>query len=82
MPNRCSTPGVTALWGLDERLKDGWPSQAEIASTTNVTRSRIGQLAGKFQSRWAKDAALNMLRSDIADILKIAGGAMTVTVPG
>lgn len=84
--NRCgSREGDTAretlqaLLGLDPRLADVWPSQTDIAPVVNVTRGRIGQLVGKFQARWAKDATLTKLRGDITEILKTAGGVMTVT---
>ncbi|MHC4880907.1 MAG: BREX system serine/threonine kinase PglW, partial [Planctomycetota bacterium] len=70
---------LLALLGLDERLDDSWPSQTEIAPLVGVTRGRIGQLVGKFQSRWAKDAGLNSLRSDVAELLTKAGGVMALT---
>ena len=50
------------MLGLDVRLPDAWPSQTDIAPVVNVTRGRIGQLVGKFQARWAKDATLTKLR--------------------
>ncbi len=55
-----------------------WPSQTDIAPIVNVTRGRIGQLVGKFQARWAKNAPLTKLRCDITEILTTAGGVMTV----
>lgn len=69
---------LQALLGLDTRLSDAWPSQTDIAPIVNVTRGRIGQLVGKCQARWAKDSALTKLRGDIVEILKSAGGVMTV----
>lgn len=69
---------LQVLLGLDPRLADAWPSQTEIARLVNVTRARIGQLVGKFQARWAKDSTLNKLRGDLNEILKNAGGVMTV----
>ena len=69
---------LQALLGLDDRLDDPWPSQTEIATVVDVTRGRIGQLVGKFQVRWAKEAALNKLRSDVAEIIETNGGVMTV----
>ncbi len=69
---------LQGLLGLDERLEGPWPSQAEIAAVAEVTRGRIGQLVGKFQARWAKDAALTKLRGDVAKIVNTAGGAMTI----
>ncbi len=68
---------LLALLGLDERLESPWPAQTEIAPLIGVTRGRIGQSVGKFQSRWAKEAALTSLRSDVAELLATAGGVMT-----
>lgn len=69
---------LLALLGLDPRLPDPWPSQTDVAPVVNVTRARIGQVVGKFQARWAKDPTLTSLRSDVTEILKTAGGVMTV----
>ena len=33
-----------------------WPSQADVARQVDVTRSRVGQIVGRLQERWAKDA--------------------------
>ena len=44
----------------------------------DVTRGRIGQLVGKFQSRWCKDAAVTKMRSDLVEILTTAGGVLAV----
>jgi serine/threonine protein kinase len=60
----------------DENLL--WPSQAEVAPIVNVTRGRIGQLVGKFQARWCKDAALTKMRSDLVEILITAGGVLAL----
>jgi len=68
---------MQALLGLDPRL-GGWPSQSDIAPLVEVSRGRIGQIVGKLQSRWADDAALAKLRTDLVDILTTAGGVMTV----
>ena len=57
---------------------DTWLSQAEIAPMVDVTRGRIGQLVGKFQSRWCKDAAVTKMRSDLVEILTTAGGVLAV----
>lgn len=69
---------LLALLGLDPQLGDPWPSQTDVAACANVTRGRIGQLVGKFQSRWAKEAAITKLRSDLAATLESAGGVMSV----
>jgi len=66
------------MLGLDERLPQAWPSQAEIAELVNVTRGRIGQLVTKFQTRWSKDTAFNRLRTDVAGLIEKAGGAMSL----
>ena len=54
-----------------------WPSQSEIASALDVTRGRIGQIIGKLHERWAKDAAITRLRSDLAEVLSGQGGVMS-----
>jgi serine/threonine protein kinase len=69
---------LQAFLGLDPRLPDLWPSQAEIAPMVDVTRGRIGQLVGKLQSRWCKDAAVTKMRSDLVEILTTAGGVLAV----
>ena len=69
---------LLAILGLDDRLDDPWPSQTDVAAVVDVTRGRIGQLVGKFQSRWAKEASLNKLRADVAEIISTAGGVMSV----
>ncbi|PAY16332.1 serine/threonine protein kinase [Rhodopirellula sp. SM50] len=68
---------LPAILGLDERLPQVWPSQADVADLVEVTRGRIGQLVAKFHTRWSKDAALNRLRSDVAELVQKAGGAMS-----
>ncbi|TVP98296.1 MAG: BREX system serine/threonine kinase PglW [Planctomycetaceae bacterium] len=68
---------LPALLGLDERLSELWPSHADIADLVGVTRGRIGQLVSKFHTRWARDAALNRLRNDVAELLQKAGGVMS-----
>ncbi|MBI2478776.1 MAG: hypothetical protein HYV60_09125 [Planctomycetia bacterium] len=54
-----------------------WPSQASVAEKVDVTRGRIGQIVGKLHERWAKDAAINRLRSDLAEMLSGQGGVMS-----
>ena len=68
---------VRLLLGLDLELSDCWPSQAIIAEAVDVTRGRIGQIVGKLHQRWAKDAAINRLRSDLAELLGGQGGVMS-----
>lgn len=69
---------LQALLGLDPSLNDPWPSQSDVARLCQITRARVGQLVGKFLSRWTKDAAITRLRESIAEILERAGGVMTV----
>jgi hypothetical protein len=42
-----------------------------------VSRGRIGQIVGKLHERWAKDAAINRLRSDLAEMVSGQGGVMS-----
>jgi serine/threonine protein kinase len=69
---------LQAFLGFDPRVTELWPSQAEIAPIVNVTRGRIGQLVGKFQTRWCKDAVLTKMRSDLVEILTTAGGVLAL----
>lgn len=69
---------LRGLLGLDAELTDRWPSQSDVASALDVTRARIGQIVGKLQSRWAKDAAITRLRANLAEILAGQGGVMAV----
>lgn len=69
---------LQAFLGFDPRVTELWPSQAEIAPIVDVTRGRIGQLVGKFQARWCKDAALTKMRADLVEILTTAGGVLAL----
>ena len=66
-----------ALLGLNDQLDTPWPSQTDVTAVVDVTRGRVGQLVGKLQKRWAKDAAVNKLRDDIDRIMETVGGVMT-----
>jgi hypothetical protein len=74
-----ATPMIRLLLGLDGDLRDAWPSQTDVAESSKVTRARVGQVVGKFQSRWAKDPAITKLRSDLTGIVEAAGGAMLIS---
>ncbi|MFN9419433.1 MAG: BREX system serine/threonine kinase PglW, partial [Pirellula sp.] len=69
---------LQAFLGFDPRVTELWPSPAEIAPIVDVTRGRIGQLVGKFQARWCKDAALTKMRADLVEILTTAGGVLAL----
>lgn len=69
---------LQAFLGFDPRVTELWPSQTEIAPVVDVTRGRIGQLVGKFQSRWCKDAAITKMRLDLVEILTTAGGVLAL----
>jgi len=68
---------VTALLGLEDSLKNCWPSQSDVARFIGVTRARVGAVVGKVIDRWGRDKALTALRGDIAGLLVSAGGVMT-----
>ena len=76
--NQTTKRTMLALLGLDAELDGPWPSQTDVAKCVEVTRGRIGQLVGKLQNRWAKEPALNQLRADLAEVIKTAGGGMTI----
>ena len=67
---------IRALLGLNDDLKEPWPSQTSVADFSKVTRARVGQVVGKFQDRWAKEPAITRLRTDLFGIVESAGGAM------
>ncbi|HEY1064468.1 MAG TPA: DNA-directed RNA polymerase subunit alpha C-terminal domain-containing protein, partial [Pirellulales bacterium] len=69
---------VECLLGLDPQLTRVWPSQAEVAERVGVTRARIGQFVGTFQTRWSKDSALTTLRDNIRDAVAAHGRIMTL----
>jgi hypothetical protein len=69
---------IRMLLGLNEELKETWPSQTDVAEISKVTRARVSQVAGKFQDRWAKEPAVTKLRAEIAGVIEAAGGAMVV----
>ena len=70
---------IRSLLGLDDDLKEPWPSQTSVADFSKVTRARIGQVVGRFQDRWAKEPAITRLRTDLVGIVESAGGAMAVS---
>jgi serine/threonine protein kinase len=74
-----SIPMARALLRMDDVTEDAWPSQGDVAEAFGVTRARVSQVAGKFQDRWARDAAFTNLRSQLAEIITSSGGAMSVT---
>ena len=59
-------------------MTGAWPSQTDVAQAVGVTRARISQLVGRARQRWAKDPAITRLRVDVADLLDVNGGVMTV----
>jgi serine/threonine protein kinase len=69
---------LQAFLGLEPTVDNRWPSQADVARCLEVSRTRIGQLVGKWQQRWSKDPAMTKLRAEVADILHAAGGVMSV----
>lgn len=69
---------LNALLGLDPEIKERWPSQSDIARHLNLSRDFVSQWVSKYQSRWAKEPAITKLRGDLVEILKAAGGVMSV----
>ena len=63
-----------ALLGLDSAVTSPWPSQAEVAEASKVTRGRIGQIVAKLSTRWSKDPAIGLLRTNVVELLKASGG--------
>ena len=77
--NLNSRNAMQGLLGLDPGVANPWPSQSEIADAVGVTRARIGQLIGTFQTRWSRDPAVTVMREKVAEIVESAGGVMTVS---
>jgi serine/threonine protein kinase len=73
---------LEALLGLDPRLDQIWPSQAEVAPLAGVTRGRISQILTEAEARWSKDPAISALRDQIADLLELNGGVMSAVELG
>ncbi len=59
-----------------------WPSQSDVARHVDVTRARVGQIVGKLQERWGKDAAINRVRTDLAEMLAAQAGIMSAREMG
>jgi len=82
IPNRAtgrvdpSRRQLEVFLGLAPDSQPGWPSQTDVAEALGLTRARIGQVLAKARERWAKHAALNALRDDIATLLSEHGGVM------
>ena len=43
-----------------------------------MTRARVGQVVGKYQTRWSKEPAITRVRADIAGIVDSNGGVMLI----
>ncbi len=68
----------TALLGLDPVMENRWASQADVAKHLDKSPEIVNHWVGKFQSRWAKEAAITKLRTDLVEVLNSAGGVMSV----
>ncbi len=68
---------LDGLLGLDDQVLGRWPSQTEVSERIGVTRGRVNQIVGKFQTRWSRDPAMTSLRAEIAEILDTSGGLMS-----
>jgi len=55
-----------------------WPSQTDVASALKTIPVRINQVLSADRKRWAKEASLNTLRSELNDEILRLGGVMTV----
>ena len=55
-----------------------WPSQADVAETSGLSRDRITEMVTRFANRWKRDAAITQLRSTINEIVESSGGVMSV----
>lgn len=55
-----------------------WPSQTDVAAALAATPVAVNKVLSVDRKRWAKDASLNLLRTELADELLRLGGIMTV----
>lgn len=69
---------VRLFLGLDPQQETDWPSQATVAEAVKLTRGRIGQIVGQLHERWSKEPALTRLRTDLAEMLNLQGGVMSL----
>ncbi|WP_164104217.1 BREX system serine/threonine kinase PglW [Candidatus Laterigemmans baculatus] len=65
------------LLGLASDAQQAWATQSDVARCVEVTRARVGQIVGKLQERWRRDAAISRLREEIHEILVAAGGVLS-----
>lgn len=56
-----------------------WPSQTDVATALNTTPVKINQVLNADRKRWAKEPALNGLRSELCDELLRLSGVMTIS---
>jgi serine/threonine protein kinase len=54
-----------------------WPSQADLATSLEVTRQRVGQAITAARKRWTKYPTITGLRQDILQQLRALGGIAT-----
>ena len=64
--------------GLLSEQPNPWLSQTELADELGQNRGFVAQWMGRIQGRWVKDPAVTKLRSDVVEILRCAGGVMSV----
>jgi len=55
-----------------------WPSQTDVATALGLTPVAVNKVLSADRRRWAKEAALNLLRTELAEELLRLGGVMTV----
>ncbi len=67
---------LQAVRGEDANLL--WPSQSDVAAALKLTPLQVHQVLHADRRRWAKDAVLNTLRSELYDDLLRLGGVLTI----
>ena len=76
--NRPTIAALRLLLGLDPLTEAmAWPSQTEVGSALNVTRTRIGQILAKARSVWATLPALIDVRDELVAQIDALGTIAT-----
>ncbi|MEN3284736.1 MAG: hypothetical protein V7607_5876 [Solirubrobacteraceae bacterium] len=79
--NEAQVTGIRRLLGLDpiDGVDAHWPSQTDVATSLDVTRARVQQIATAGRERWRRLPAVTRLREELVASLTQLGGVAAVT---
>ncbi|MET7767450.1 BREX system serine/threonine kinase PglW [Nocardia sp. NPDC005366] len=63
----------------DAPALDAWPTQAAVAETLGLTAPRVAQLLKAQRQQWKKDSAVQVLRTQVLELLDGFGRLATAT---